>query len=240
MQVRPVREHSWDVSPAEAMAIQRDLLDAVCTEDLLGAVQTVAGVDVGLRQGVARAAIVVLAFPDLIPVEQSTAQREVGFPYIPGLLTFREGPVILDALERLSSEPDVLIFDGQGMAHPRRMGLATHMGILLDHPTIGCAKSRLCGEYQMPGPQKGDHSYLWHEGEVIGAALRTRAKVSPVFISVGHKVSLERAMDCVLRCCPTYRLPETTRWAHRVAGGASLSEPKERQVGREDAARRRA
>jgi deoxyribonuclease V len=238
--MQPVRGHPWDVSPTEATAIQSGLLRQLCTDDLLGEVQTVAGIDVGLRQGVARAAIVVLAFPGLIPVEQSTAQREIGFPYIPGLLTFREGPVILDALEGLSIEPDVLIFDGQGMAHPRRMGLATHMGILLDHPAIGCAKSRLCGEYEMPGPAKGDHSYLRHDGEVIGAALRTRAKVSPVFVSIGHKVDLERAMDCVLRCCPTYRLPETTRWAHRVAGGASAPGPKKRSAGRKNVARRRA
>ena len=238
--MRPVREHSWDVSAAEAIAIQRDLLDKLCTEDFLGEVRTVAGVDVGIRQAYARAAIVVLSFPDLIPVEQSTAQREIVFPYVPGLLTFREGPVILDALEGLSIEPDVLIFDGQGMAHPRRMGLATHVGILLDHPAIGCAKSRLCGEYDMPGPHRGDLSYLRYDGEVIGAELRTRMKVSPVFVSVGHKVSLDRAMDCVLRCCPTYRLPETTRWAHRVAGGASVPGPEERCTGPRDAARRRA
>jgi len=220
--MRAIRTHAWDVSPSEAVNIQKELRAQLRTDNCVGKVRTVAGVDVGLRKGIARAAIVVLGYPDLNPLEQATAQRQVEFPYVPGLLTFREGPVILDALTKLTIEPDILVFDGQGTAHPRRMGLATHIGILLDHPTIGCAKSRLCGEYEEPGVSKGDWSYLLRKDEVIGAVVRTRANVSPVYVSIGHKVDLERAIHYVLSCCKVYRLPETTRWAHRVAGGASI------------------
>ena len=209
--------------PREAVTIQKDLRAQLRTDNCVGEMRTVAGVDVGLRKGIARASVVVLGFPDLNPLEQATAQRQDEFPYVPGLLSFREGPVILDALTKLSIEPDILIFDGQGMAHPRRVGLSTHMGILLDHPTIGCAKSRLCGEHEVPGESKGDWSPLLREGEVIGAVVRTRASVSPVYVSIGHKVDLEQAIHYVLNCCKAYRLPETTRWAHRVAGGASIA-----------------
>ena len=220
--MRAIRTHAWDVSPSEAVTIQKELRVQLRTDNCVGRVRIVAGVDVGLRKGIARAAIVVLGYPDLNPLEQATAQRQVEFPYVPGLLSFREGPVILDALSKLKNEPDVLIFDGQGIAHPRRMGLATHIGILLDHPTIGCAKSRLCGEYEEPGASKGDWSPLLREGEVIGAVVRTRNNVSPVYVSIGHKVDLQQAIHYVLSCCKVYRLPETTRWAHRVAGGASI------------------
>jgi deoxyribonuclease V len=141
---------------------------------------------------------------------------------VPGLLAFREGPVILHALRRLKAEPDVLIFDAHGMAHPRRLGLATHLGVLLDLPSVGCAKSCLCGEYEEPGEEKGSWTHLYDDGEIIGAVVRTRDRVKPVFVSVGHRVDLESAVSLVLRCAPRYRLPETTRWAHRVAGGESL------------------
>jgi len=220
--MRAIRKHAWDVSPSEAAIIQKELRAQLRTDNCVDEVRTVAGVDVGLRKGIARAAIVVLAYPDLDPLAQATAQRPIEFPYVPGLLTFREGPVILDALAELTVEPDILIFDGQGMAHPRQMGLATHIGILLDHPTIGCAKSRLCGEYEDPGASKGDWSPLLREGAVIGAVVRTRTNISPVYVSIGHKIDLERAIHYVLNCCKVYRLPETTRWAHRVAGGASI------------------
>lgn len=220
--MRSVRMHAWNVSPAEGVAIQRGLRAELRTDNRVGQVRTVAGVDVGLRGGKSHAAIVVLGYPDLGPLEQATAQCPIEFPYVPGLLTFREGPAILDALDKLTIEPDILIFDGQGMAHPRRMGLATHIGILLNHPTIGCAKSRLCGEHEEPGPNKGDWSLLVHEGETVGAVLRTRTNVSPVYVSIGHRIDLENAIRYVLNCCRVYRLPETTRWAHRIAGGASL------------------
>jgi deoxyribonuclease V len=146
----------------------------------------------------------------------------VSFPYVPGLLAFREGPIVLAALERLAERPDVLIFDAQGLAHPRRMGLATHLGILLDVPSVGCAKSRLCGKETEPGEEKGSWTPLLDRGEVIGAVVRTRSRVRPVYVSVGHRVDLETAVSLVLSCATKYRLPEPTRWAHRVAGGETL------------------
>jgi deoxyribonuclease V len=142
----------------------------------------------------------------------------VTFPYVPGLLSFREGPAVLDALDKLKSPPDLLIFDGHGLAHPRRFGLACHLGLLVDIPAIGCAKSRLCGQYEEPGPHRGDTMPLIDKGEVVGAAVRTRAGVKPVFVSIGHRVDLPTSIHYVLACCRGYRLPETTRWAHRLAG----------------------
>jgi deoxyribonuclease V len=149
----------------------------------------------------------------------------VSFPYVPGLLVFREGPVVMKALRRLTERPDVLIFDAHGLAHPRRMGLATHLGILLDTPSVGCAKSRLCGTYTEPGPTRGCWTRLWDDEEVIGAVVRTRDGVKPVFVSIGHRVSLGSAIELVLECAPRLRLPETTRWAHRLADGAYLQLP---------------
>lgn len=225
--VDPVRTHPWRVPPDRAEEIQRGLRQHVIVEPLRQSPEVVAGVDVSVKDGQSRAAVVLLSFPDLDPLQAATATRPTTFPYIPGLLAFREGPVVLDALERLTTAPDVLIFDAHGLAHPRRLGLATHLGVLLDLPSIGCAKSRLCGEYQEPAERKGSWTYLRDDGaspdrEIIGAVVRTRDAVNPVFVSVGHRVDLESAISLVLRCAPRYRLPETTRWAHRVAGGASL------------------
>lgn len=217
----PVRDHPWDVSPQEAIAIQEELASHIDTSDALGVCQNVAGIDVGLGEETAQAAIVVLTLPDLEIVERVRAERPLNFPYIPGLLTFREAPVILDALRRLKREPDALIFDGQGYAHPRHMGLATHVGVLLDHPTIGCAKSRLCGTHKEPGPRRGQYTWLRDGKEIIGAVVRTRTNVKPVFVSIGHKISLQHAVDLVLRCGGGYKLPEPTRWAHRVASGTA-------------------
>ena len=146
----------------------------------------------------------------------------VPFPYVPGLLTFREGPVVLAALEQLGTWPDLFLFDGQGIAHPLRVGLAAHLGVLLDRPSIGCAKSRLTGNHAEPGNHVGDWAPLYDGAETIGAVLRTRKSVKPVFVSIGHRVSLATAIEFVLACGRGYRLPETTRWAHRVAGGAEL------------------
>ena len=213
----PVRQHPWSLSPKEAIALQRELAQEV---DLNGAEEefhTVGGVDVGIKDGVARASVAVFTYPELQRVEHAIAESPLVFPYVPGLLSFREAPVILAALARLHRVPDVLVFDGQGYAHPRRMGIATHLGILLDHPTVGCAKSRLCGTFEEPGPQRGSVSWLRDGQEIIGAVLRTRARVKPVFVSVGHKVALERAIDLILGCGRGYRLPEPTRWAHRLA-----------------------
>ncbi len=213
--------HRWDLSTHEATALQAELAGKVLSHTTFdpSAVQTVAGVDVGFRKNVAHAAIVVLSFPELCPVDQALGQAPATFPYIPGLLAFREGPSVLDALERLNTWPDLLIFDGHGVAHPRRMGLAAHMGVILDHPSIGCAKSRLIGTHDEPGPAVGDRVPLTDEGELIGAVVRSRAKVKPLYISVGHRVSLATAIDLVLQCTRGLRLPETTRLAHKLAGG---------------------
>ena len=216
--------HRWDLSPAEARALQPQLAGRVIAETTFdpSGVRTVAGVDVSFRQGMARAAVVVLRLTNLEPVDCAVDEAPANFPYIPGLLTFREGPCVLSALEQLTIWPDLLIFDGQGIAHPRRIGLAAHMGVILDHPSIGCAKSRLIGTHADPGNEVGDWEPLADEGEVIGAVVRSRAGVKPLYVSIGHRVDLPTAIDLVLRCTRGYRLPETTRHAHKVAGGADL------------------
>lgn len=222
MAIEPVFTHPWDVTADEAKRIQRELRDHVLVQPLDHQPEVVAGVDVSVKDDEARAAVVLLTYPDLNPFEAVTAEMPASFPYIPGLLAFREGPVVLAALKELPERPDVWVFDAQGLAHPRRMGLATHLGVLLDMPAVGCAKSRLCGEYREPDEQKGSWTPLYDNNEVIGAVVRTRDNVSPVFVSIGHRVDLETAVSLVLKCAPDYRLPETTRWAHRVAGGDSL------------------
>jgi deoxyribonuclease V len=216
--------HLWDLSVQEAKGLQPGLAEHVIPETTFdpGEVHTVAGVDVGFRGDIARAAVVVLSFPGLEPVEVARGEAELTFPYVPGLLTFREGPSVLAALEKLTTWPDLFIFDGQGLAHPRRIGLAAHMGVILDHPSIGCAKSRLTGTHAEPGERVGDWVPLLDGEEIIGAVVRSRAKVKPLYVSIGHRVDLATAVDLVLRCTKGYRLPETTRYAHKVAGGAEL------------------
>jgi len=217
--MRPL--HRWDLTPKEAIRLQRKLADRVILTWDGRNVSSVAGIDVSVKAGRARAAIVVLSYPDLEPIEGVTAEVDAVFPYVPGLLAFREGPVILDAWERLKTKPDLLLFDGQGIAHPRRIGLAAHMGLWLDVPSLGVAKSRLYGIHEPPGPEKGDVSTLVEAkdpGRVLGAVLRTRDGVKPVFVSPGHRIDTECAVAFVMACCTRYRLPETTRWAHRVAG----------------------
>ena len=171
------------------------------------------------------ASVVVLSLPELQVIEPY-AERPITFPYVPGLLSFREAPVILDALAQLKTRPDVLMLDGQGIAHPRRLGIAAHLGVILDHPTVGCAKSRLTGKYEEPGEEKGSYTWLRDGEEIIGAVLRTRSRVKPVFVSVGNKISLDSAIDLVLRCTDRYRLPEPTRWAHRLAANPKLEKHK--------------
>lgn len=205
------------MSPQDARRLQRKLSSVVIRKCALTTIKTVAGIDVGIKAGMACAAVVVLTFPGLEVIAQSTARRAIAFPYIPGLLTFREGPAILDTLERMDRKPDLLIFDGQGIAHPRRMGIASHIGLLTDLPSIGCAKSRLCGRYQEPGSDRGSHIPLVDHGETIGAIVRTRTDVKPMFVSIGHRVDLTTSIAVVLSCCKGYRLPETTRKAHRLA-----------------------
>jgi len=191
-------------------------------------VRTVAGVDVSVKDGTSRAAVVLFSFPGLEPLTAARAQRPTSFPYVPGLLTFREGPVVIDAWEELAANPDLVIFDGQGIAHPRRMGLAAHMGLWLDRPTIGCAKSRLYGRHEEPGPNKGDRVPLIDESDgdcIIGTVLRSRDVVSPLFVSPGYRIDVRHATEFVLACCGKYRLPEPTRWAHRVAGSSPSVTP---------------
>ncbi len=221
----PRRLHRWDLSPREAIQIQRTLTGRLVLAWDGRKVTSVAGVDVSVKAGRARAAIVVLRYPDLEPIEGATAEADAVFPYVPGLLTFREGPVILAAWQRLRSEPDLLLFDGQGIAHPRGMGLAAHIGLWLDRPSVGVAKSRLYGAFEPPGPNRGDSADLRDEKDperIIGGVLRTRSGVKPVFVSPGHRIDVEHAIKFTSACCTRYRLPETTRWAHRVAGGEKL------------------
>jgi deoxyribonuclease V len=213
--------HPWDVNPEQAKAIQEQLRREVSTTDLLGPVSLVAGVDVGLEGGDARAAIAVLSLADLTLQDHAIARRPIRFPYIPGFLSFREIPAVLDALEKLDSLPDLLLCDGQGIAHPRRFGIASHLGVLTDLPTIGVAKTLLVGRHDPVPAERGAWVPLRDKGEVIGAVLRTRADTKPVYISSGHRVSLETAVDYVMRCTTRYRLPETTRWAHRLASGTA-------------------
>ncbi len=223
--VRIPPTHSWNISPQAAIQIQRELAARVSARDEFGAIRFVAGVDVGFegaRNSISHAAIVVLKFPELAPIESATARRPVTFPYVPGLLAFREIPVILDALARIETEPDVWIVDGHGRAHPRRFGIACHLGVLLNRATIGCAKSVLCGKAQAPAQKIGAWTPLLEKGEAIGAAVRTRPQTTPVYVSVGHRISLPSAVELVLKCGKGYRVPETTRYAHRVASGARL------------------
>jgi len=211
--------HRWDVSPKEARAIQDSLREAVSLSDRVDDLRIVAGVDVGFedRGKTSRAAAVLLSFPELELLEHALVRQPTSFPYVPGFLSFREIPAIMTVLERLQGSPDLIICDGHGIAHPRRFGLACHLGVLLNLPTVGAAKSRFIGEYEEPGEARGDQSDLVDDGEVIGTVLRTRANVKPLFISPGHRVSLPTAVDLVLECCPKYRLPETTRWADHLA-----------------------
>ena len=184
-------------------------------------VQRVAGVDISGAdaEGKVRAAVVVLSYPDLGVEEVSVAEGKPGLPYVPGLLSFRETPVLIGALERLELDPDIIIADGHGLAHPRRFGIACHMGLLTDTPTIGCAKSILTGRHGPLGGGAGCQADLVDRGAVVGTVLRTRTDVSPVYVSVGHKVDLSSATEWVLACCKGRRLPETTRLAHQAAAG---------------------
>lgn len=214
-----VHRHAWDVSVPEAVRLQLALRDKVVARDRLGPIRRIAGVDIGTAGGRARAAVVVLSFPDLQPIEQRTAERPIAFPYVPGLLAFREIPAILAALQKLRVEPDLIVADAHGRAHPRRFGLACHLGVILDTPTIGCAKSRLCGAHEEPGQRAGRWAPLTDAGDVIGAAVRTKDHTNVVYVSVGHRVSLETAVRTMLKCCTQYRIPEPTRLADRVAAG---------------------
>jgi deoxyribonuclease V len=217
MQLPSMPPHQWHVTPEEAVAIQRQLAPLVRTEGIaLDQVHRIAGIDASYTD-LARAAVVVLSFPELEVLDQAVASRQTPFPYVPGLLSFREIPAVLDALERLKVRPDLLLCDGQGIAHPRRLGMASHLGVYLNMPSVGCAKSRLVGRYEEPGPERGDQSPVYDRGELVAMALRTKPRTRPLIVSVGHGIALETAVRLVLACGRGYRLPEPTRDAHRLA-----------------------
>jgi len=213
--------HGWQMSPAQAMEIQMSLAAQVSRAGEVTTPCLIAGVDISVDRGAGTGtgAVVVLRYPELDLVETKVVSDRLELPYIPGLLSFREAPLILAACGNLSVTPDLIMVDGQGIAHPRRMGLASHLGLFLDTPTIGCAKSRLCGRHEVPGNEPGSYADLIDGDEVIGAALRTKAGVKPVYVSIGHRISLPAAIHWLLACCRGYRLPEPTRLAHLAAGG---------------------
>lgn len=217
--------HPWNVNPQEAARIQSELRERLVLAWDNRDVSLVGGVDIGLTAELARAAIVVLRFPDLVPVESVTAEVPLVFPYIPGLLAFREGPAFLSAWEKLRVKPGLLMFDGQGIAHPRGIGIAAQMGLWVDLPTLGVAKSRLYGRHTQPGPSRGETASLFDENDpqrLIGVVLRSKENTKPLYISPGHRVDVPAALELVLRCLAGYRLPEPTRLAHKVAGGEHL------------------
>ena len=211
-------EHPWDVAPKEAVAIQKERAPLVREEPLAAPPETIAGVDVSIRGDLAQAAISVLALPELEVVSEAIHRCDVPFPYVPGLLSFREMPALLPALDQLAVWPDVFMLDSQGRAHPRRFGLACHLGVLLDASALGVAKSRLTGypEGELAG-EKGAHVPLVDDGETVGALVRTRTNVKPVYVSVGHRITLEEAVNLTLACAPRYKIPVPTRQAHTLS-----------------------
>ncbi len=214
------KRHKWDLSPKEAIELQKQLADEIIDDSPLDLanIRYVAGVDVSVKNNVSQSAVVVLSFPELEVIEISRAKLPTTFPYVPGLLSFREGAVLIEAFRQLKQEPDVLIFDGMGRIHPRKIGIASHMGLWLQKPTIGCGKNHLVGNYETPDLEKGSYSTLTYKGETLGVVLRTRTNVKPVYISVGHLADLETSIQLVLACTPKYRLPRPIREAHNAAG----------------------
>lgn len=216
-----IHSYQWPTTTAGALSIQKQLSSSVSRNNCVINPNYIAGVDMSApdSSGYAQAAAVLLSYPQLDLIEYRTARERPLFPYIPGLLSFRECPIMLKACEKLSISPQLIIVDGQGIAHPRRFGIASHLGVLLDIPTIGCAKSRLCGTYQQPQEPAGCYSNLIDHDDVAGVALRTKKGTKPLFISIGHKVNLQSSIRWVLNTCNGYRLPEPSRLAHRAASG---------------------
>jgi len=219
--MRIVNRHSWRVTTARAREIQTELAAEVFCVCNITAPRLIAGVDISVNRWTktGTGAVVVLSYPALELVETQVMTDRIEFPYVPGLLSFREAPLILAAFEMITVVPDLVLVDGQGIAHPRRMGIASHLGLFLGIPTIGCAKSRLCGEHETPANEAGNYAELLDNGEVIGAVLRTKAGVKPLYISIGHMIDLPSAINWVMACCRGYRLPEPARLAHQAAGG---------------------
>jgi deoxyribonuclease V len=228
------QRHAWDLTPKEAIALQLRLAAEIVCRDDFGAIARVAGVDVGFEDngGTTRAAVAVLAFPSLQLETSAIARMPTRFPYVPGLLSFREAPAVLTAMQQLKVLPDLLLCDGQGIAHPRRLGIASHLGLLLDVPSIGVAKTRLIGQHGEVPDERGAWVPLKDGSETIGAVLRTRRGVKPLYISPGHRIGLESAIAWVMACVTRYRLPETTRWAHRLASGKERPSPQPPSRGR--------
>jgi endonuclease-3 related protein len=214
--VKPKYTHPWPDNYRDAVDIQEKYKSRLITVNRTKKIKYVAGADVSYSKGSDKiySSVVVMAYPGMEVVEEAWAEGTSGFPYIPGVLSFREGPIVLEAFAKLRTKPDLLIFDGQGLAHPRGFGLASHMGVLLDIPAIGCAKTVLVGEYDEPDASRGSKSPMVYKGNTVGIALRTKDTVNPVFVSVGHKVDLKFACKAVLECAKGYRLPEPTRRAH--------------------------
>jgi deoxyribonuclease V len=222
MDIKIHSNHAFKVSPGEAIRIQQHLREKVVTGGKVKPLRYAAGVDVSFREGVATAAVAVINIPGLQLCDAAVARHKIEFPYIPGLLSFREIPVVLDVLKKIHVIPDVILCDGQGIAHPRRLGIASHLGVLTGMRTIGVAKSRLTGIHDEMPVRKGEWVPLYDKNETIGAVLCTRDNVKPLYISIGHRVDLHTAIKVVMRCVTRYRLPETTRLAHRLAGQAGV------------------
>ena len=218
MVMNPLRLHSWNVTPGEAIAIQEALRTRIRLRDTFAATDVIAGADMCIDGDWGYGGVITYTFPRLEEIERRWVRMKLKFPYVPGLLAFREAPVLLAALKLLSTEPDLLLFDGQGIAHGRRMGIATHMGILLNKPTIGCAKSRLVGTFEEPGADRGCYEPLVHGGETVGAVLRTRKQVRPIFVSPGTGISLKTSINIVMRCLDGYRIPKPTHEADHYVG----------------------
>jgi len=217
--------HKWNISSSQARELQLKLARQVVTSSQVLKPQLIAGVDVCTYRisNIGIAAVVVLDYPDLNVVEVEKEEAELPIPYIPGLLSFRECPLILAACSRLQHTPDIVLVDGQGIAHPRRLGLAAHLGLFLDVPSIGCAKSILCGSHGLLKDEAGSYAVLIDKKEVIGAALRTKLRTKPVYVSIGHRIDLASSLYWVEKCCSGYRLPQPTRLAHLAAGGNQVS-----------------
>ncbi len=206
--------HSWEVSPEEGVQIQLKLKNSMSFNNGFDKIERVAGADVGYFHGMAMGGVVIMDFPGLEVIETSFFTSPIKFPYLPGLLAFREGPALLGAFKKIKCEVDLILFDGQGIAHPRRMGVATHLGLLLDKATVGCAKSKLIGQYSPPQAKKGSFELLRDEEKVLGAVVRTKDTVKPLFVSPGHRINLDTSVKIVLECARVSRLPEPLRKAH--------------------------
>ncbi|HET9909341.1 MAG TPA: deoxyribonuclease V, partial [Anaerolineales bacterium] len=218
------------LSPEKAIRVQAALRGRLILSWDHRPVKTIGGVDISIKTDIARTAIVAISYPDLTPLESVVADAPLVFPYIPGLLAFREGPAMLAAWDKLQAKPDMLMFDGQGIAHPRGVGIASQMGLWLKRPTIGVAKSRLYGRHEEVGPKRGHQAALIDKnGIFIGAALRSREKTNPLYVSPGHWIDVNHSTEYIMACCTTYRLPEPTRWAHKVASGDALPNEDEQQ-----------